>query len=322
MRNFNRSFAKHWKKNVSFIVIAVFVLTCIVISQPPKDFPGSRFDIHVQKGDTISSVAQDLYSKHVISSEFFFKLASIIFSKNKGIFAGDYRFTEKQNLIQVAYRMAKGHQGQPKVKVVIPEGTNVYDMAYIYLKNLSDFNAPRFVSLAHDYEGYLYPDTYYFLANAKPEEIIKTMRENFNSKIKTIEKEIIAFKKPLNEIVTMASLVEKEAYADESRKIIAGILWKRLAKGMALQVDAPFYYTTGKAGGFTLADLKVDSPYNTYTNKGLPVGPISNPSLATILDTVTPIETPYWFYLTGNDGVMRYAATFDGHLVNKSTYLK
>ncbi|MDQ5893421.1 MAG: hypothetical protein QG640_433 [Patescibacteria group bacterium] len=322
MRNFNRSFSRHWKKNVSFIVVALGVLTLVVISQPPKDFPQERFDIHVQKGDTISSAADDLYEKNAISSKFFFKLSTIILSKNRGIYAGDYRFAEKQNLFSIAYRMAKGHQGQPKVRIVIPEGTNVYDMAFIFLKNLSDFNAPRFVSLAREYEGYLYPDTYYFLANAKPEEIIRTMRENFNDKITTIEKEVIAFKKPLNEIIIMASLVEKEAYADESRKIIAGILWKRIAKGMPLQVDAPFYYTTGKAGGFTYDDLKVDSPYNTYTNKGLPIAPISNPSLATVLDTVTPIETPYWFYLTGKDGTMRYASTYDGHLVNKNTYLK
>ena len=322
MRNFNRSFVKHWKKNLTFMVAVLLVLVVIVVSQPPKEFPTERFDIHVLRGTTISSVADDLYSKQVITSPFLFKLSTIFFSKNRGVFAGDYRFTEKQNLIRIAFRMAKGHQGQPKVRIVIPEGTNVYDMAFIFLKNLSDFNAPRFVSLAQKYEGYLYPDTYYFLANAKPEEVILTMRNNFNLRIKTIEKEITAFKKPLNEIIIMASLVEKEAYADESRKIIAGILWKRIAKGMPLQVDAPFYYTTGRAGGFTFDDLKVDSPYNTYTNKGLPIAPISNPSIATILDTVTPLETPYWFYLTGKDGAMRYAATFDGHIENRNAYLR
>ena len=322
MRAFNRSFAKHWKKNLSFILIVLCGLAIVVISQPPEEFPVERFDIHVQRGATVSSVADDLYAKHVISSPFLFKLASIILSKNRGVFAGDYRFTEKQNTIQIAYRMAKGHQGQPKVRVVIPEGTNVYDMAYIYLKILSDFNAPRFVSLAREFEGYLYPDTYYFLANAKPEEVILTMRDNFNEKIKQAEQPIGNFRKLSNEIIIMASIVEKEAYADESRRIIAGILWKRIDAGMPLQVDAPFYYTTGKAGGFTLDDLKVDSPYNTYMNKGLPIGPISNPSVATIIDTVTPIKTDYWFYLTGNDGVMRYASTFEGHIKNRNLYLK
>lgn len=317
-----RSFNKHFKRNLFFIVIIVGLIAVVVLSQPPKDFPAKRIDIHVPKGTSISEATQDLYENRIISSPLLFKIFSVFLSNNRGIFAGDYRFTEPQNLITVANRMVKGHQGQPKVQITIPEGTNVYDMAYIYLKKLSDFNAPRFVALAQKYEGYLYPDTYHFLANAKPEEIILTMRDNFNEKVKILEKEIKAFGKPLDEIVTMASLVEKEAYADESRKIIAGILWKRLADKMPLQVDAPFYYITGKAGGFTLDDLKIDSPYNTYLNKGLPKGPISNPSLATIRDTVTPTKTNYYFYLTGNDGVMRYATTFAQHVVNKNTYLK
>lgn len=317
-----RSFKKHFKKNMTFIVIVIMILVVIVLSQPPKGFPLKRIDIHIPKATSISNVAEDLYSKKMISSPFLFKVFSVILSSNRGIFAGDYRFTEPQNMVTIAHRMIRGHQGQPKIQITIPEGTNVYDMAFIYLKKLSDFNAPRFVALAQKYEGYLYPDTYYFLANAKPEEIIKAMRTNFNEKVKTAEKEIKAFNKPLNEIVIMASLVEKEAYADDSRKIISGILWKRIDKNMPLQVDAPFYYITGKAGRFTFDDLKIDSPYNTYIHKGLPVAPISNPSLATIIDTVTPVKTPYWFYLTGRDGAMRYASNFDQHIVNKNTYLK
>jgi UPF0755 protein len=148
------------------------------------------------------------------------------------------------------------------------------------------------------------------------------MRENFNEKIKTIEPQIKNFNKPFDQILVMASIVEEEARADESRKIVSGILWKRLAKNMPLQVDAPFYYITGKAGRFTLDDLKISSPFNTYINKGLPKSPISNPGLGAILDTVTPLETAYWFYLTGNDGEMRYASNFDQHIENRNTYLK
>ena len=148
------------------------------------------------------------------------------------------------------------------------------------------------------------------------------MRNNFNEKIQAIDQQIKSFNKPLSQIITMASIVEEEARADESRRIISGILWKRLEKNMPLQVDAPFYYITGKAGGFTLDDLKINSPYNTYLNKGLPKAPISNPGLGTILDTVKPKETNYWFYLTGNDGEMRYATNFDQHIENRNTYLK
>ena len=306
---------------IGLIVVALIGLS-IFGSMAPKDYPEGAFNINVPKDMSISSVADKLYGYHVISSKFLFKVSSVIFSGNRGIFAGDYRFTEPQNLFTIASRMVKGEQGQPKIKITIPEGTNVYDMAFIYLKNLSDFNAPRFVSLAQKYEGYLFPDTYYFLANASPEEIIRTMRNNFNEKIQAIDQQIKSFNKPLSQIITMASIVEEEARADESRRIISGILWKRLEKNMPLQVDAPFYYITGKAGGFTLDDLKINSPYNTYLNKGLPKAPISNPGLGTILDTVKPKETNYWFYLTGNDGEMRYATNFDQHIENRNTYLK
>ena len=288
----------------------------------PKAFPAEPFTINVPKGTSVHDLATELKEKNIIKSKILFKANVLVLSMNTGIKAGDYRFNYSQGVSSVAYRMVKGKQGQEKVRVVIPEGTNVSDMAFIYLKSLSDFNAARFVSLAKRYEGYLYPDTYYFLENARPEEIIRTMRDNFNKKLITIENELKAFGKPLEEIITMASLVEKETYADENRKIVAGILWKRIADEMPLQVDAPFYYITGKKGGFTLDDLKIESPYNTYLNKGLPAGPISNPSVATILDTINPKNTPYYYYLTGRDGKMRYAKSFDGHIANRNMYLR
>ena len=309
-------------KNTSFIIVILLFIILTVGTQAPRAFPTEPFTINVPKGTSVHDLAIELKEKKVIKSKILFKANVMILSMNKGILAGDYRFNYQQGVISTAHRMVKGKQGQEKVRVVIPEGTNVSDMAYIYLKNLSDFNAARFVSLAKKYEGYLYPDTYYFLENARPEEVIRTMRDNFNKKLASIENELKAFGKPLEEIVTMASLVEKETYADENRKIVAGILWKRIADEMPLQVNAPFYYITGKRGGFTLDDLKIDSPYNTYLNKGLPAGPISNPSIATILDTIKPKSTPYYYYLTGRDGKMRYAESFDGHIANRNMYLR
>lgn len=305
-----------------FLILASIAVLIVVVSQAPSSFPTERFDIPVESGDSISSVANELSERGVIRSKILFKASAVILSINKGILAGDYRFNYPQNAISIAYRMVHGHQGQSRIRITIPEGTNVFDMAYIYQKSLPNFSAPRFVSLAKKYEGYLYPDTYYFFENAKAEDIITTMKDNFDKKIATIQSDIDESGKTLEEILIMSSLVEKEAYADESRKIIAGILWKRIDEGMPLQVDAPFYYITGKAGGYTLDDLKIDSPYNTYIHKGLPVAPISNPSLDTIIDTLEPMNTKYYYYLTGNDGVMRYAETFAGHIENKNLYLR
>lgn len=305
-----------------FISIFVFFIFLLVIMQAPSDFPEGKFNFTIEKGTSLSEITKELKSKNIISSGYLFKVFTIVLSRADGVLAGDYRFNYPQSSLSIAYRMVNGHQGQSKVRVTIPEGTNVFDMAYIFQKSLTDFNSPRFVSLAKKYEGYLYPDTYYFFENVKADEIILTMKDNFDKKISTIEEEIKTSGKSIEDIIIMASLVEKETYADESRRIVAGILWKRIDEGMPLQVDAPFYYITGKAGGYTLDDLKIDSPYNTYTNKGLPIAPISNPSIATIIDTLKPKETKYYFYLTDKKGNMRYAETFAGHIENKNLYLR
>jgi len=305
---------------LAFIIFAILLLVIGYSSTPPKDFPKQQFDFNIDSGDSIIKVAESLYEKNMISSKSVFKFVAIVLSGNKGVKVGDYRFSEPTNAIGIARRMINGEQRQPSVTVTIPEGTNTYDIAYILLKKLNNFNAARFVSLAVQYEGYLYPDTYTFLANAKPEEIIKVMRENFEEKISKIN--LSKSNRSLKDIVNMAAIVEKEANNSEDRKIIAGILWKRLDRGMLLQVDAPFYYLTGKPGNFTKQDLAIKSPYNTYIYKGLPKGPISNPGIAAIEDTVNSIKTDYYYYLTGKDGVMRYAITYDTHLNNINRYLK
>lgn len=121
----------------------------------------------------------------------------------------------------------------------------------------------------------------------------------------------------------MASIVEEEGKSAKDRAIISGILWKRLSKGMPLQVDAPFRYSVGK-DSYTLTseDLKVDGPYNTYTRKGLPPTPITNPGLEAILAAVRPVTTPYYFFLSEKDGTTHYAVNYDSHLQNKQIYLK
>lgn len=316
------SFSKKLVSNIGLIVLSAGSITAALLARPPETFPKQQFDIHIEKGDSVSSAATNLSKKGIITSPTLFKAAAIILSGNTGVQLGDYRFEKKENTFQIAWRMVRGDQRQPKIRVTIPEGTNTFDMAFILLKNLPNFNAPKFVGLAKKEEGYLYPDTYDFFANTKPEEVIKRMKDNFNMKVGGIEKEIETFGKPLKDIVIMASIVEKEANNAEDRKIISGILWKRLKEGMPLQVDAPFYYITGKLGNFTYNDLKIKSPYNTYLNKGLPIGPITNASLETISDTITPLETPYYYYLTGTDGKMYYSSTYDGHLRNKNIYLK
>jgi UPF0755 protein len=131
------------------------------------------------------------------------------------------------------------------------------------------------------------------------------------------------FGKPEGDIIKMASIVEEEGRTMETREIIAGILWKRISIKMPLQVDSSFKYINGKTTAtLTTEDLKIDSPYNSYTNRGLPPTPISNPGLAAIRATINPIKTPYLYFLSDKNGNMHYAITFEEHVENKLKYLK
>ena len=310
------------KKNIVLSIISITILSVVVLSQAPKNFPSKPFIFQISKGSSLNKITDDLYNKKIISSKFLFKFSSTLLSLGNGLKAGNYKFTVKENIFVVANRMAYGQERQQKIRVTIPEGTKASDIAFILLKNLPDFNAPRFLALAKKHEGYLYPDTYDFFEITSPEEVIRIMKDNFDEKMKTIESEIKSSKRSFEDIVIMASLIEKEVRGKEDREIVSGILWKRLDEKMLLQVDAPFYYITDKTGGVTYDDLKIDSPYNTYKYKGLPKGPITNPGIGAISAALNPSSTKYYFYLSGRDGTTRYAITYDQHLSNINKYLK
>lgn len=236
--------------------------------------------------------------------------------------AGDYLLAHKESPLTLAWRIIRGEFGMSPVKVTIFEGLNITEIGELLSKNLMTFDLEAFKEAAKNKEGYLFPDTYFFPPTAKPDEVIDRMEANFNEKIKSLEPDIEKSGKSLKEVIVMASILEGEARGLEAQKIVSGILWKRIAIGMPLQVDATFKYINGK-DSFTLsyADLKEDSPYNTYTNKGLPPGPINNPGFDAIRAAVNPTKTDYLYFLTGNDGQMYYAKTFEQHKLNKSKYL-
>jgi len=207
-------------------------------------------------------------------------------------------------------RFTKGEFGFKPVKVTVAEGLTVKKIAEL-LGDFENFDKKEFLEKTGKLEGYLFPDTYLFLPFAETEQIIGTMTDNFKKKAGDVGKDI----------VIMASLIEKEVPDSDDRKIVSGILWKRLKLGMALQVDAVFPYITGKQK-VLLDDLKIDSPYNTYLHKGLPPGPIANPGLDAIIAARNPQETSYLYYLSGNDGKTHFAKTFSEHLRNKEKYLR
>lgn len=311
-------------------VLYVFVLAVLILGvfyylffAAPSDFPvGSVF--RVESGRTLGEISEQLQKEHFIKSAPVFKLFFSLFSGETGAKAGNYFFDRPLSLWDIKNRLAEGVYGIAPVRATIPEGWTVKDIGF-YFENLGIFQAKDFYLPYADLEGRLFPDTYFFDAdNITPQVVADAMLANFESKITpAIKAEIKSQGKTLAQIIIMASLIEKEVSDPNDRKVVSGILWKRLEIGMPLQVDASLTYAIGKnTFELTDADLKTNSPYNTYAHYGLPPGAISNPGLDAIMAAIYPAKTSYLYYLSDKDGRTYFAATFDEHVRNKLKYLK
>ncbi|MEK7612798.1 MAG: endolytic transglycosylase MltG [Patescibacteria group bacterium] len=297
----------------------LFSLIYFVVLSAPLSFPSGTL-VKVPQGSTVAAVANKLKDRHIIRSVFLFEAAARL--SGQKVIAGEYYFENPQNVIIVASRLARGEYDLKPVRVTIPEGANSYEITSLLAKALPDFDADMFRTLATPKEGFLFPDTYFFYPGAEPELVLQTLQNNFTTSIARIATTTLFADKPITEIVTMASILEEEAATTEDRRIIAGILWRRIEIGMALQVDAVFPYIIGKNSfELTSSDLKTNSPYNTYANKGLPPGPISNPGLDAIAAAMTPLKTTYLYFLSDRQGNFHYCSTYVCHVANKQKYL-
>jgi UPF0755 protein len=315
-RFFNDVYVRYFLTGLVILALALYA-----VNRAPDEFPVQMM-ISVKAGESLADISRSLKEAHVIRSQLLFESVAILQGGERHMIAGDYFFTKPLGTAAVVGRLTSGEYGLTPVRITIPEGTTVSGIASLLKNSFWNFDTDTFIKQAQDKEGYLFPDTYFFLPTMTPQEVISILNETFEKKIKTIDEEIIAFGKPLRDVIIMASLIEKEAAAPEDRRIISGILWKRIAIGMPLQVDAAFIYVNGETTkDLSTADLKIDSPYNTYRYKGLPPGPIGNPGLDAIFAAVSPQQSPYLYYLSDDKGIMHYAKTFEEHKQNKQKYL-
>ena len=310
---------------ILFVLIIIFVLLVSFFAYllvPPRQFPSNE-TITVEKGSPLGSVALSFEEKNIIRSGFMFKVCMTVLGGDKHIMAGGYVFKKPVGACSISMRIVRGVSGIPMVKVTIPEGTSNQSIADTLSPLLSKFDARFFTDRARTQEGFLFPDTYFFNASANTDEVIRVMSTEFKKKIEPWTPFIEASGHTEREIIIMASIIEKEAKTEEDQALVSGILWKRIEKGIPLQVDAPFYYLLGKTSSeLTQTDLAMKSAYNTYKNKGLPAGPIGNPGISTIRAAIKPKESPYLYYLSDEKGILHYARTFDEHKVNKTKYIK
>jgi UPF0755 protein len=306
---------------LAFACALLLVATNQALFAAPTGVP-SRSIVHITRGTSALFVASQLTEAHIIARPSLLLFVLRISGGSSHVQAGTYRFEAPQNLLVVAYRIVAGAYDIPPTRLTFPEGTTVREASIQIADALPGITSADFSKEARPYEGYLFPDTYLFPPSSDVSSIIASMRQNFNTKIAALSNDIADSGHSLSDIVTMASLVEKEARKIESKRMVAAILFNRLKLGIPLQVDAVFGYIFNRdTYAPSLQDLTIDSLYNTYTHKGLPPGPICNPGLDSLQAVLHPTKTNYLYYLTGKDNLMHYATTYAGHQDNLKKYL-
>jgi UPF0755 protein len=330
------------KKVISVLIIILVVVAVIgaIFLFEKNNFPGSKKFV-VKAGDGLSLVSKNLAKEGIIKNSNIFKVYLYLRGWQNDIQAGEYVF-EASSVFGVAQKLVQG-KAQNERDLRFIEGWSAADIADYLIKEKiigkrDDFlnetrNAKKWQEQfpflkdagAINLEGFLFPDTYRVFKTATPAEIVARTLENFNNKMTSaLLTEIKANGRNFYDTLKMASIIEAEVIGDEDRKIAAGILWKRLDAGMALQVDSSLKYIIGKKGSasLTLAELKIDSPYNTYKYRGLPPTPIGNPGISAIRASVYPKNSDFWFYLTTKEGETIFSKTLDDHNAAIRKYLK
>lgn len=314
--------ASKWKRGVAIVLLPIILGTYLVFFMSPTNFPVNSYVI-IKKGETTRQVATTLEKRHIIFSANIFTALVSVFAHDSGVRAGTYRFNKSSGLLFVTHRLIKGDFGISPIRITLFEGMTAREMGKSLSAKFPNITVEDFRKASYGEEGYLFPDTYSFLPDVSAKKVVSTMRHNFDIRIASITPEIQSSGHTLKDIVIMASLIEREGRTLKEKRMISGILWHRINIGMPLQVDSVFGYIFGrKTYSPSHTDLKVDSPYNTYTHKGLPPGPISNPGIESILASATPTKTHYLYYITGKNGKMYYAKTLTVHNRNVALYLK
>ncbi|KPJ48240.1 MAG: hypothetical protein AMJ38_05760 [Dehalococcoidia bacterium DG_22] len=311
---------------------------------PPTSAPGESVIITIQEGESAQEVGEKLEDEGIISSGLLFRVLVALEGYEDNLVAGDYEFERGMPTLEVVERIRRG-QTAPLV-VTIREGVRAEEIAEL-MEEKEVVSAEDFLEAIESWyefsflytkpywanlEGYLFPDTYFFNRNMTVEDVVQQILENFDQRVDSeLRQEAAVAGLLVHTVLTLASIVEREAQVAEERPIIADVFLKRLRRGMPLEADPTVQYALGNDPAsvtrhgywkqeLTEADLEVDSPYNTYRNTGLPPGPICNPGLDSIEAVVRPAQTNYLYFVARADGSHVFAETLEEHLRNIEQY--
>ncbi|MDP3741393.1 MAG: endolytic transglycosylase MltG [bacterium] len=336
--------------------LAFLVYAGIKITRPFKTGAEEKV-FSIESGSTTEMVAASLEADGIVDKAFFFKLYLYLQKSGHKIQAGNYLLSASMPVTAIAKKLIIGEVVQNEIRFTVIEGWSADDIAAALqiqgLARARDFLRVDPSDLGEEYsylqeiprnysslEGYLFPDTYAIAKDATPVQIAGKMVANFDRKLgPELREKIASQSKTIRQIIILASIVEREVGRNvkkgtklgktelerlqQERKMVSSVFWNRIGIGKALESDATISYITGRkdSASATLEETRINSPYNTYRNVGLPPGPISNPSLDSIVAAIEPAVTDYLYFLTAPDGTAYFAETLDGHIENRNKYL-
>ena len=316
---------------IKYLIVALFFLYLMVIIWPQNNLK-KEVSFQIPPGSSSHKVSKILKKNKIINNETFFILAVTLMGYEKKLQAGKFNFQKDTNNFQLIKKLVYGNESL--VKVTVLEGWSLIQISKEIEKKIGikqmDFlevsRHPQFLKklgiVAKSLEGYLFPETYFFSERVSPESIIETMvfqfRKNFSNEFKNRMQDI-GFNEI--EVITLASIIEGEAIFDIERSKVSSVYHNRLRKGMKLQADPTIQYIIeGPPRRLLNKDLKIESPYNTYLNYGLPPGPINNPGLQSIKAALFPMETNFYYFVAKGDGYHTFTKTEKEHRIAKKKF--
>ena len=310
------------------------------VSVQPQDGPATI--VTVEQGAGARAIGGLLESRGIIRSGRLFEVLVGLTGVQDSLEAGDYEFAPGTPAIEAVHRIAEGRTASSEV--TIPEGRRAEEVAEMleqagivprqdFLNALvkSRYSEPFLQQVAGEgLEGYLFPARYSFPLGATAEQVVATMLRGFQDNV-AAKTDAAAGTMTLDQVVTLASIVEREAAVKEERPLIAGVFLNRLRGGIALEADPTVQFAVAQDPAsvaqfgwwkkeLTLEDLKFASPYNTYANPGLPPGPIASPGLAAVEAVLQPAQTEFLYFVAKADGTHAFASTLEEHLANVEQY--
>lgn len=317
-------------------IVLVTIILCLGsiiygLTQPVASTAGDKIIITVKPGMVANEIGELLYQKSAIKSVFVFHAVAKMRGRANSLQAGEYTLTKNMTVQQIVDMMAKGETEYQQI--TIPEGYTVEQIANLIqerqLGNASKFKTAAQNSTPFSYmvnsnpnvvyksEGYIFPNTYRIAKGAGEDQLLNMMVSQFDKQFTdSMRGRASAIGLSINDVIILASLVEKEAQLERDRPIIAGVFLNRLKQGMPLQSCATIQYILGyPKPELSVQDTEISSPYNTYQHMGLPPGPIANPGIAAINAVLYPKETDFVYFVADKQGAHHFSKTYEEHLL-------